>query len=121
MATNTTTAEKTDKQKEWDNREIGVFWRREAKSNGAKYLSGVINLKSLGLDKDIQVIGFPNKSKSKDTHPDIRLYISEAKTGTNPAATAPTKPVKTVRPPAPVAAPAPEPPADASVTDDELL
>jgi hypothetical protein len=79
MPTATTTTTNGTNKSAWDAKEIGCFWRRESKGTKEKYLTGVINLKALGFDKDVQVIGFSNKRKTKDTHPDIRLYISEKK------------------------------------------
>lgn len=77
----------------WDERELGCLWRREKPSTKEKYLTGVINLKPLGFDKDVQVIVFTNKNKQKDTHPDLRVYISEKKPAAKaPAATAPAAP-----------------------------
>jgi len=79
MATDTTAANTGTGKSNWDKKELGCLWRREAKGSKEKYLTGVINLKVLGFDKDVQVIGFSNKRKTKDTHPDIRIYISEKK------------------------------------------
>lgn len=120
------TTAKTNGANEWDKREVGCFWKREAKSNQSKYLSGVINLKALGpqFDRDIQVVGFPNKTKTKDTHPDIRIYISEKRTDAKPAAVptaVPARTQKTVRPPAPAPVPEAEPEPDNTVVDNELL
>lgn len=105
MATTDKPAEKTN---DWKKKELGCLWRRES-SKGEKYLTGVINLKNLGFDKDVQVVCFSNKDKDKDTHPDIRIYVSEKR----PAAAAPT-PKTAVK----TAPPAPTPPAPDS---NELL
>ena len=88
----------TNGKTNWDEKELGCLWRRETQATKEKYLTGVINLKSLGFDQDVQLICFTNKHKTKDTHPDIRIYLSEKKTGaakgSAPAAKpAPTKPV----------------------------
>lgn len=64
----------------WDNKELGVLWKRESQTKKEKYLTGVINLKSLGFDKDVSIIIFSNKTKKKDTHPDLRIYVSEKRT-----------------------------------------
>lgn len=57
-----------------NNIEIGALWKKEGKSQ--KFLSGKINLKEVGYDKDVDVIVFTNKSKKSDRHPDLRIYLS---------------------------------------------
>lgn len=92
----------TNSKNNWDDKELGCLWKRKKQSTGENYLTGVINLKPLGFDKDVQVVCFGNKHKTKDTHPDIRIYISEKKpVGKTAAPAAPAK--------AP-AAPTPTPP-----------
>lgn len=61
-----------------DNVEIGALWKKQGKSQ--KFLSGTINLKAIGYDKDVPVIIFSNKFKQKDSHPDLRIYLSKPKT-----------------------------------------
>ena len=65
----------------WQKRSLGCMWKREAQGSGDKYLSGTLNLKNLpGFpDQDVQIIVFSNKNKTKDTHPDLNVYISEKK------------------------------------------
>lgn len=75
----------------WDKKELGALWKRVSQGSQEKYLSGVLNLKNLGdgfPDKDVPVIVFSNKRKNKDTHPDLRIYLSE-KTGKPASKTAP--------------------------------
>lgn len=60
-----------------DNVEIGALWKKQGKSQ--KFLSGTINLKAIGYDKDVPVIIFSNKFKQKDSHPDLRIYLSKPK------------------------------------------
>lgn len=61
-----------DKQKnDWQEREIGALWKKES-SNGS-YYSGKLKI---GND-NYEVVCFPNKHKSEDKHPDIRVYKSE--------------------------------------------
>lgn len=60
-----------------DNVEIGALWKKQGKSQ--KFLSGTINLKAIGYDKDVPVIIFTNKFKQKDSHPDLRIYLSKPK------------------------------------------
>lgn len=72
-----------EKQKnEWDKKELGALWKHEKKSldgttKGEAFLSGKINLKNYGFDKDIELVIFKNKNKEKDTHPDLKVYFSE--------------------------------------------
>lgn len=89
--------------------ELGALWKKESQK-GEKYLTGLINLKSVGgPDKEVNLIIFSNKQKQKETHPDLRIYFSEPRNGgaakTN-AASAP-KTAKTKAAPAAAAAPAP--------------
>jgi hypothetical protein len=95
----------TNGKNNWEDKELGCLWRREKQSTKEKYLTGVINLKALGFDKDVQVVCFSNKHKTKDTHPDIRIYISEKK---------PAAKTATASAPAKAAAPSPAPVPDAS-------
>ena len=74
----------------WDRKELGVFLGKENKKTGEKYLTGIINLKALGFDKDVPVVVFTNKNKQKDSHPDLRVYLSE-----KPTPTAAAQPVAT--------------------------
>jgi hypothetical protein len=100
----------------WDQKEMGVLWKREKQSNKEKYLTGPLNLKNvvtyLGiktldqlLAAELNMVVFSNKGKSKDTHPDLRIYYSEprAKTG---ATTTSSRPEPRASTPAP-AEPAP--------------
>lgn len=64
---------------EWENKELGVLWKRKSKSKGETFLTGKINLKSLGFDKDVSLVIFSNKQKKQDNHPDLRIYVSEPK------------------------------------------
>lgn len=66
-----------------DNVEIGALWKKQGKSQ--KFLSGTINLKAIGYDKDVPVIIFSNKFKQKDSHPDLRIYLSKPKVSQNVA------------------------------------
>ena len=88
-------ANTTTKNGDWDKKELGVLWKKESQTSKEKYLTGVINLKNLGFDKDVSVIIFSNKHKNKDTHPDLRIYLSEKRTKT---ATAAPKPAVTAPP-----------------------
>jgi len=80
--------------KKSDQIEIGALWKKDGREQ--KFLAGNIDLKPLGIDKVIPVVIFTNKFKQKDTHPDLRVYLSKPKNDTAPAA-------------APAPAPTPEP------------
>ena len=79
--------------------EIGALWKKVAKS-GESFISGTINLKALGFDQDVKIVGFSNKNKTNPNAPDIRLLLSSE----SGAPQAPAKPAATpARRPAPVA------------------
>jgi hypothetical protein len=72
----------------WDQKELGVMWKKEKLTTKEKYLTGAFKLgKVFGLlgvktleellALDINFVVFSNKNKSKDTHPDLRIYWSE--------------------------------------------
>lgn len=93
----------------WDQKELGVMWKKEKLTTKEKYLTGAFSLKKvfglLGvktleelLALDINFVVFSNKNKSKDTHPDLRIYWSEPRV--KGASTVPT-----ARPAARAAAP----------------
>ena len=68
--------------------ELGVLWKRQSKPKveGQKpvsYLSGKINLKSLGFDKDVELVIFKNKFKETDNQPDLRIYLSKPRVTAN--------------------------------------
>lgn len=89
MATTATSATGTNKGN-WDEKELGCLWRKESKTTQEKFLTGVISLKNIGIDRTVDVVVFTNKRKTKDTHPDLRIYLSEKKGATpTPRATAP--------------------------------
>ena len=94
----------------WDEKELGCLWRREKQATKEKYLTGVLDAEKLrklltASKEDIQVIVFTNKRKQKDTHPDLRIYLSEKKPAT----------VKTTVPaPTPTVAETPAPTPDAN-------
>lgn len=98
MATNTA----TNGENPWDKKELGALWKREKQTSKEKYLTGVLNLKNLGdefPDKDVPVVIFSNKRKQKDTHPDLRVYLSEK--NSKPATTTAKPTVNRVAAPAP--------------------
>lgn len=110
MATTATTTGNGANKSAWDDKELGVLWRREKNGTKEKYLTGVLDAKKLAQllaksNEDIQVVCFTNKRKQKDTHPDLRIYLSEkkpaAKGSAAPAAPAATAPAATAPAPAP--------------------
>jgi len=83
MATTANTTNGTNKNA-WEEKELGCLWRREKASTKEKYLTGVLSADKLrkllaGSGEDIQLVCFTNKHKNKDTHPDLRIYLSEKK------------------------------------------
>jgi hypothetical protein len=116
MATTTTTTN----TKQTEKKELGCMWRRESQNTKEKYLSGVLSVDQLqkAIDasagaESIQIVVFTNKVKSKDTHPDLRIYLSEKRVAASPMPKAATKPS--------AAAPAPTPVASADPNPDELI
>jgi len=75
-----------------DQIEIGALWKKEGKSQ--KFLAGNLDLSQYPNElwteflktKKLPVVIFTNKFKQKDTHPDLRVYLSKPKEGT-PATT----------------------------------
>lgn len=104
----------------WDKKELGVLWHRETSAKDA-YLTGVLKREKLmeilaSTNEDIQLVCFSNKNKSKDTHPDLRIYLSEKRKSA-------TEKAPTPAPKASTKAPAAEPQAKPVVTpsDDDLI
>lgn len=94
MSNTTTNAGAAGQQKNaWEQKELGVLWKRTKNGTTESYLTGTLNLKALGFDKDIPLVVFSNKRKEKDTHPDLKIYLSERKpqaANAAPASPAPT-------------------------------
>lgn len=105
MATTTIT---TNDKNQWQEKELGCFWKRVSQGSGQKYLTGVLKAEKLikilneNPGEDIQLICFVNKQKNLETHPDLRVYLSEKK----PAASKPktVNVVKTTTQPKPAVA-----------------
>ena len=73
---NTNTNTNTNKtSNDWSKREIGALWKKEGANQ--KFLSGYVKIDELGLEKEVKVVVFANKNKSKDTAPDYRIYVSK--------------------------------------------
>lgn len=62
----------TKEENEWAKREIGVLWKH---SNAKQsFYSGKVQFN----DQELNIVCFSNKNKQKDSHPDIRIYLSDA-------------------------------------------
>ena len=72
----------TPTQGNWNRKELGVLWSRKKQSSGEKYLTGTLNLKAVGFDRDVPIVIFSNKNKTQERHPDLRIYLSEKPTAT---------------------------------------
>ena len=62
----------SNKQSEWQKREIGAMWKKE--SDTQKYFSGHIKIDDYGEEKMVRVVVFSNRNKTKDNQPDFRIY-----------------------------------------------
>ena len=73
---------------EWEKRELGALWTKEAQGSGRKYFSGHIKIQTdFGEEKKINVVAFHNKDKKSENSPDFRIYLSRPAGETTPAAT----------------------------------
>jgi|10_taG_2_1085330.scaffolds.fasta_scaffold00617_16 uncharacterized protein (DUF736 family) len=61
----------TEKNNEWQERELGALWKRQ--SGDKKYLTGKIK-NSDGSTQSVVI--FKNKFKDKENQPDFRVYKS---------------------------------------------
>mgnify|MGYP003139973705 CR=1 FL=1 len=72
----TETEKSKESTNEWRQREMGALWRREGKSQN--YLSGYVKIGEFGTEKEVRVVVFTNKGKSKNPKaPDFVVYESE--------------------------------------------
>lgn len=96
--------------------EIGALWKKSGQTQ--KFLSGTIKRSAIpaGTD-DIQIVVFSNKFKEKDSHPDLRIYISRPKPG-SVNDSAPASAPKTASKPASKADPA-APPVEAQPVEED--
>tara|TARA_Y100000310_G_scaffold295215_1_gene326340 strand:- start:3456 stop:3716 length:261 start_codon:yes stop_codon:yes gene_type:complete len=60
-----------EQKSEWSQRELGALWKRE--SPNQKYLTGRLQVDG----KDVNVVVFMNKHKTKENQPDFRVYRSK--------------------------------------------
>lgn len=77
-ATQSTTPAKSKFPSIYD-RKIGSLWV-ETDKNGEKYLSGLLKMK--GSEKNIRILLFRSKNKTKETYPDWEIFL-EASEFTN--------------------------------------
>jgi len=71
-------SETTNNKTDWSKRDIGALWKR--KSATQTYLSGYVKVDEFGLEKQLKVIVFSNKSKKdNEKAPDFRIYVAEDK------------------------------------------
>jgi uncharacterized protein (DUF736 family) len=59
---------------EKDPNEIGALWNKTTGA-GKQYMTGKVTVNG----QDVSIVCFGNSSKSKDTHPDWRVLISQPK------------------------------------------
>ena len=62
----------TDNKTDWQKRECGALWKKESPTQ--KFFSGHVKVDDNGEEKLLKVVVFSNKHKSKDSHPDFRIY-----------------------------------------------
>jgi len=60
-----------EQKSEWSQRELGALWKRE--SPNQKYLTGRLQIDG----KDVNVVVFSNRHKTKENQPDFRVYRSK--------------------------------------------
>jgi uncharacterized protein (DUF736 family) len=73
---------------EWEKRELGALWTKQAQGSGRKYFSGHIKIETdFGEEKKINVVAFHNKDKKSENSPDFRIYLSRP-AGSNTESTA---------------------------------
>jgi len=58
--------------------ELGALWKKRSERTGNEYYTG--DIRTPGGDV-IKVIAFDNDRKTKDSQPDIRLYLQEDRQG----------------------------------------
>jgi uncharacterized protein (DUF736 family) len=63
-----------DKPKsEWQEREIGAFWTKTAKSDGKKFWTGDLEIEG----KLHKVVMYANDKKTDDKQPSLRVYLEK--------------------------------------------
>ena len=70
----------------WKSRELGALWKRQGRNQN--YLTGKIKIGEFGVEKEVKVVIFTNKNKSKNERaPDFIVYESEDVANANQAVT----------------------------------
>lgn len=94
---NTNTNNEATKSSDWSKREIGALWKKDGATQ--KFLSGYVKIDELGTEKEVKVVVFANKNKSKDTAPDYRIFVSKPRNEAieTTSKSAPVKAVKQVQ------------------------
>jgi hypothetical protein len=64
-----------NKASDWQRRECGALWKKESPTQ--KYYSGHVKVDDNGEEKMVRVVVFSNRHKTKDNHPDMRIYTVE--------------------------------------------
>ena len=76
----------TDKQTDWQKREVGALWKKESATQ--KYFSGHVKVDDYGEEKMVRVVVFSNRHKTKDNQPDFRIYtVDESQKKTSEVST----------------------------------
>ena len=82
-------ADTSKSNNEWEKRELGALWTKEAQGSGRKYFSGHIKVQTdFGEEKKINVVAFHNKDKKSENSPDFRIYLSRPAGSTSETETA---------------------------------
>jgi uncharacterized protein (DUF736 family) len=85
-------ADTSKSNNDWEKRELGALWTKEAQGSGRKYFSGHIKIQTdFGEEKKINVVAFHNKDKKSENSPDFRIYLSRPAGTTAETATATTE------------------------------
>ena len=88
-------ADTSKSNNDWEKRELGALWTKEAQGSGRKYFSGHIKIQTdFGEEKKINVVAFHNKDKKSENQPDFRIYLSKPAEGQSTATA--TKETETV-------------------------
>jgi uncharacterized protein (DUF736 family) len=82
---------------DWSKRDVGALWKREGSNQ--KYLSGYVKVDELGIEREMKVVVFSNKSKkNNEKAPDYRIYLSKPLVKQDEQSAQVDSKVKTVKP-----------------------
>lgn len=62
-------------------KDIGAVWVKKSQS-GAQFLSVVVDLNQFGVNQKVSLVGFKNKNKKENKHPDFRIFVSNRESST---------------------------------------